>query len=111
MLSGLDEYKLVILSNYFEEPQRNRLKCMGINDCFSAYYGEKSIKPYMLSYIKARGKYKSSECVIVGSDKYMDVDVPKIYDFNTIFINEKGDIKAAEELSPEVIRKILKKEN
>lgn len=45
MLSSLGDYELVLLSNYFEESQRNRLTAMRINDYFSEYYGEKIIKP------------------------------------------------------------------
>jgi len=90
MLATMNEYELVLLSNYFEESQRNRLTAMGINDYFSEYYGER----------QAQGIYQPSECVIVGDDKRLDIDVPKSLGFKTIYVNENGDIKRVEELSP-----------
>lgn len=42
MLCGLKDYELVLLSNFFEESQRNRLNAMGINEFFSEFYGEKN---------------------------------------------------------------------
>ena len=106
MLSNLRDYELVLLSNYFEESQRNRLSAMGINDYFSEYYGESIIKPNELAYRQAQGIYQPSECVIVGDDKRLDIDVPKSLGFKTIYVNENGDIKRVEELSPILIKKL-----
>lgn len=106
MLAAMNEYELVLLSNYFEESQRNRLTAMGINDYFSEYYGESIIKPNELSYRQAQGIYQPSECVIVGDDKRLDIDVPKSLGFKTIYVNENGDIKRVEELSPRLIKKL-----
>lgn len=106
MLSGLSDYELVLLSNYFEESQRNRLTAMGINDYFSEYYGEKVIKPNELSYRSAQGLHQPNECVIVGDDKKLDIDIPKALGFNTIYVNADGDIKTVEELSSKLIKKL-----
>ena len=106
MLAAINEYELVLLSNYFEESQRNRLTAMGINDYFSEYYGESIIKPNELDYRQAQGIYQPSECVIVGDDKRLDIDVPKSLGFKTIYVNENGDIKRVEELSPRLIKKL-----
>lgn len=106
MLEAMNEYELVLLSNYFEESQRNRLTAMGINDYFSEYYGESIIKPNELAYRQAQGIYQPSECVIVGDDKRLDIEVPKLLGFKTIYVNEKGDIKKVEELSPKLIKKL-----
>ena len=108
ILKNLSDYELVLLSNYFEESQRNRLVVMGINDFFSAYYGEKIIKPNELAYKSAQGMYKSYECLIVGDDKKLDIDIPKKLGFKTIYVNKKGDINSVEELSPKLIKKIEK---
>jgi len=70
------------------------------NDYFSEYYGESIIKPNELAYRQAQGIYQPSECVIVGDDKRLDIDVPKSLGFKTIYVNENGDIKRVEELSP-----------
>ena len=106
MLASLYEYELVLLSNYFEEPQRNRLTAMDINDYFSEYYGERIIKPNKLAYVQAKGKYLPSECVIIGDNKKLDIDVPRSLGFKTIHVNENGDIKRVEELSPRLIKKL-----
>lgn len=106
MLAVMNEYELVLLSNYFEESQRNRLTAMGINDYFSEYYGESIIKPNELAYRQAQRIYQPSECVIVGDDKRLDIDVPKSLGFKTIYVNENGDIKRVEELSPRLIKKL-----
>lgn len=106
MLAAMNEYELVLLSNYFEESQRNRLTAMGINDYFSEYYGESIIKPNELAYRQAQEIYQPSECVIVGDDKRLDIDVPKSLGFKTIYVNENGDIKRVEELSPRLIKKL-----
>ena len=81
MLSSLGDYELVLLFNYFEESQRNRLTAMGINDYFSEYYGEKITKLNELSYRSSQGLYKPCECVIVGDDKKLDIDIPKTLGF------------------------------
>lgn len=104
MLSNLKDYELVLLSNYFEESQRNRLCAMGINDFFIEYYGEKIIKPNEEVYINAAGPYKPRECIIVGDDKLLDIDIPYYLGFNTIYVNEKGDIKNVEDITLKLIK-------
>lgn len=47
------KYELVLLSNYFEESQRGRLKNIGIDNYFSEYYGEKICKPHKKAFIDA----------------------------------------------------------
>ena len=106
ILSKLSNYDLVLLSNYFEESQRNRLTAMGINDYFSEYYGEKIIKPHKLAYISAKGIYKPSECLIIGDDKKLDIVVPNSLGFKTIHINENSYIKTVEDLSLNLIKKL-----
>lgn len=106
MLYSLKDYQLVLLSNYFEESQRNRLRSMEIDNFFKEYYGEKITKPNEEVYISAAGLYNSNECLIVGDDKKLDIDIPKELGFNTIFVNENGDIKSVEEITPKLIKKL-----
>jgi FMN phosphatase YigB (HAD superfamily) len=47
------KYELVLLSNYFEKSQRERLKHIGIDKYFSKYYGEKVCKPHKQAYLDA----------------------------------------------------------
>ena len=106
VLSSLANYELVLLSNYFEESQRNRLTAMGINNYFSNYYGEQSVKPNELSYKMAQGKHSPSECVIIGDDKELDINIPSSLGFNTIYVNRNGNIKSIEDLSKELIEEL-----
>ncbi len=106
MLSGLQKYELVLLSNYFEESQRNRLTEMGINDYFGEYHGEKMIKPNELSYRGSQGIYNPGECLIVGDNKKLDVEIPKSLGFKTLHVNEIGDIKSVTEISPALIDRL-----
>ncbi len=53
---------------------------MGINNYFSEYYGEKIIKPNELAYMSAKGNHLPEECLIVGNDKKLDIDMPKSLD-------------------------------
>ena len=106
ILYNLGDYELVLLSNFFEVSQRNRLEAMGINKYFSEYYGEKIIKPNKEVYIDCSGRYNNNECLIIGDDKKLDIDIPKQMGFNTLFINELGDIKSVEEITPKLIKKL-----
>ncbi len=106
MLNNLSDYDLVLLSNYFEESQRNRLTTMGINDFFNEYYGEQSIKPNLSSYRSAQGNYLPSECLMVGDNKKLDIDVPKSLGFKTIYVNSNGDIDSVDKLSIQLIKKL-----
>lgn len=108
ILSNLNDYELVLLSNFFEASQRNRLKEMGINDFFIEYYGESIIKPYNEAYQNAAGVHKPSECIIIGDNKLLDIDIPKKLGFNTIYVHKKGDIKHIDDLSLSLIKKIEK---
>ena len=105
MLDSLTDYELVLLSNYFEESQRNRLTTMNINNYFTEYYGEKIIKPNEEVYMKAKGIYVPQECIIVGDDRLLDIEIPKRLGFNTIYVNEYGNVKTVEEITPQLIKK------
>ena len=86
------KYELVLLSNYFEKSQRNRLEAMGINKYFKKYYGENKIKPYAESYLQAKGIFKPSECIIIGDDLELDIKKPSKLGFKTILVTDKEDI-------------------
>jgi HAD superfamily hydrolase (TIGR01509 family) len=104
VLESLSNYQLVLLSNYFEESQRNRLEAMGINKYFSEYYGEELVKPNKEIYLKALGNNKNSQCVIIGDNKLLDIDIPKSLGIKTIYINKDGDLDSVLELDCEYIK-------
>ena len=72
-----NNYELVLLSNYFEESQRNRLESMNINKYFSEYYGESIIKPNKETYKNACSNYQYEECLIIGDSLQRDINIPK----------------------------------
>lgn len=78
---------------------------IGINDFFYEYYGEQSIKPNLSSYRSAQGNYLSGECLMVGDNKKLDIDVPKSFGFKTIYVNGNGDIDSVDKLSVQLIKK------
>ena len=82
------KHELVLLSNYFEESQRNRLEEMGINQYFKEYYGQNKIKPYKEAYMSASGNYLPSECIIIGDNIELDINIPAQLGFNTILISD-----------------------
>ena len=86
------KYELVLLSNYFEKSQRNRLEAMGINKYFKEYYGENKIKPYDEAYLKSKGTHKPSECIIIGDDLKLDIERPLKLGFKTILVTDKENL-------------------
>lgn len=100
------EYELVLLSNYFEESQRNRLATMGINHYFSEYHGENATKPNESSYKSSQGRHKPSECLIIGDNSKLDIAIPKSLGFKTLHVSETGDVKSVTEISSSLISKL-----
>lgn len=112
------EYKLVLLTNYFATSQLNRLNNMGIGRFFKECYGEHCIKPNKQAYLDACGDNKVEECVMVGDDLYLDIKRAREEGLSTIFINSKGVITdssmgivvdSVEDISKELILKIEQK--
>lgn len=110
------KYELVLLTNYFKESQLNRLGTMGISNLFSECYGEELIKPNDEIYLKACGKHKPSECVMIGDDPYLDIDKAQELGMHTIWVNSKGlkcntlssaVVHKVEEISIDLVESIL----
>ena len=112
MLESLNNYELVLLSNFFKESQMNRLKNMKIDKYFSEYYGEKLIKPNEFAYISSLGNNLPSECVIVGDNLKLDIEIPSKLGLNTIYINSKNDnkfgvtLRSVEDITPQLIKRM-----
>ena len=110
-----EEYELVLLTNYFAQSQLNRLNNMGIGKYFKECYGEHNIKPNKNAYLDACGDKKTSECVMIGDDIYLDNMRAKQEGLNTIFVNSKGIevnpnigiiVSSVEEISPKLITRL-----
>lgn len=110
------KYELVILSNYFEESQMNRLSAMGIGHLFLEYYGEDIMKPSDDAYLRACGNHETQECLMIGDDPYLDIRRARDLGFKTIFINSKGlknvdsdiTLESVEDISINLIEKLIK---
>lgn len=81
-------YEIVILTNYFEEGQRGRLKNMGINDYFSECFGEKIIKDNKEAFLSACGNHLPEECVMIGDNPVLDIKGADRCGLKTIWINK-----------------------
>lgn len=46
------------------------------------------------------------ECLIIGDNKKLDIDIPKSLGFKTIYVNNDGDIDSVEKLSVQLIKKL-----
>ncbi|MDD5979762.1 MAG: HAD family hydrolase [bacterium] len=69
------KYELVILTNYFKEVQEKRLENAGIRLFFKEIHsGEEYIKPLKDAFYNAIGKYKISECIMVGDSIETDIN-------------------------------------
>ena len=107
-------YELVLLTNFFEKSQYNRLNNMGIGQYFTECYGEKIIKPNSESYIYACGTNKPSECIMIGDNISLDIMGAKQAGLKTIFVNTKSidvsekigiSVKKVEDISNSIIKK------
>ena len=82
------KYELVVLTNWFTEPQVNRLKNIGIYKYFKYVIGgEKYIKPSKEAFLSACGEYLPDECLMIGDDYKKDIEGAKNSGLNVIFCN------------------------
>lgn len=85
-----EKYELVILTNWFKEPQIKRLKHIKIDKYFTEIYGgEEYIKPYKESYLKAVGNNKIEDCIMIGDNYDIDIKGAKKLGMKTILIGDK----------------------
>ena len=68
------KYDLYVLSNWFTETQKGRLKNMGILKYFKEVIGgDQNYKPDKRAYQFILEKYKPSECLFIGDDLEKDI--------------------------------------
>lgn len=70
------KYELVSLSNWFEEPQKNRMKKVGIDVYFKQMYFSEFFKnkPSEEGFKLAMGNTKPYECLMVGDSLKIDIE-------------------------------------
>ena len=86
-----DKYELVTLSNWFTNSQKERLKCAGIYKYFDEVYGTDIVpmKPLKESFLSVIGDNKIDECLIVGDNYDMDINVPYEIGMNVYYLTNK----------------------
>ena len=83
-----NKYELVVLTNWFKEPQRERLKNANILKYFKEVIGgEQYMKPSKEAYILACGKYKPNECLMIGDSYNKDIEGAYKARLNVIYYN------------------------
>ena len=99
------KYSLVIISNWFTDSQKSRLKEAGILDYFDEVYGTDIIpmKPRKECFMSVIGDLEPSECVMIGDNLEVDIKVPyemgmNVYHLNKYGITKYPTIKKIEEL-------------
>ncbi len=70
-----DKYEMVILTNYYIEPQIGRLKTAKIDKYFTEFYGGDNayLKPYAKAYEIAAGNNKMNNCIMIGDTLSTDI--------------------------------------
>lgn len=90
-----DKYELVVLSNWFTDSQKSRLKEAGILEYFNEVYGTDIIpmKPNKECFLKVIGDLKPEECVMIGDSLDADIKVPYEMGMNVFHLNKFGTSK------------------
>ena len=82
---------LVALTNWFLEPQIERLKSSGIDSYFdNVYGGELGIKPSREAYMNAMGEFDIGSSIMIGDSLDFDVYGSGRIGMDAIFYNPKG---------------------
>ncbi len=85
------KYELVVLTNWFVEPQRKRLENAGILKYFKEVIGgEKYVKPSKEAFLNAIGSYKPNECIMIGDNYNKDIKGASLAGLNVIYFNYKN---------------------
>ena len=87
-----NKYELVCLTDWFKEPQINRMKIAGIFKYFKNIYGAENTKrkPFKEAFKKAIGKFLPEECVMVGDNLERDIKGAIDAGIKVIWYNKDG---------------------
>lgn len=86
------KYDLVLLSNWFTDTQKLRLRGVGIDKYFSIITGgdEHPLKPNLEAFDSVLKDYKPEECLMVGDSLIADIIPAKKLGINTIWITKES---------------------
>lgn len=85
------KYELVVLTNWFKEPQTNRLKNAKIDKYFKKVFGgEEYIKPDKQAFINTIENTPLDECIMIGDNYTIDIQGAYNAGIKPIFMNPKN---------------------
>ena len=86
------KYELVVLTNWFEYQQKQRLKNANLYKYFKKVYGTETvkIKPNKEAFELARGNVLPNECVMIGDNFEIDIKGAINAGLEAIFYNRKN---------------------
>jgi len=89
------KYDLVILSNWFTESQKNRIKGMKIDKYFSKqiYTDQIKNKPNKEAFLEAIKPYNIDECIMIGDNLETDIKGAESIGMKAILIDDKTKIE------------------
>ena len=89
------KYELVVLTNWFTECQKERLKKANMLKYFTKVYGTDIIpmKPRKESFMSVIGDLKPEECVMIGDNIEVDIKVPYEMGMQVYHLNKFGTSK------------------
>ena len=89
------KYKLYIITNWFTDSQKSRLKEAGILEYFDGIYGTDIIpmKPRKESFMSVIGDLKPEECIMIGDNLEVDIKVPYEMGMQVYHLNKFGTTK------------------
>ena len=100
-----NKYKLYIITNWFTDSQKSRLKEAGILEYFDEVYGTDIIpmKPRKECFMSVIGDLKPSECVMIGDNLEVDIKIPyemgmQVYHLNKLGTSKYPTIRKIEDL-------------
>jgi len=86
------KYELVVLTNWFKEPQEKRLETAGMRKYFTEVIGgEEHKKPHPSCFQKAIGNYLPEECVMIGYSLTDDIKGAAAVGLNVIYLSNKKE--------------------
>lgn len=87
------KYELIVLTNWFTEEQKNRLKNYGILKYFKEVLGTDKVKnkPNKEAFIEASKPYEMNECIVVGDSLKKDVECSIEYGMDAILYDYKNE--------------------
>ena len=91
-----DKYELVILTDWYEDQQSERLEKIGILKYFSKVFSAEKTKrkPFKEAFIRAIEENKPEECIMIGDNFERDIKGALNAGLKAVYYNPKGAEKS-----------------